>query len=141
MKFDIADCAHIGFIHLMTVENLKDCGEDFKKLKDNPDIWLRRFSDPRFFALVGSHGRKPVGIVTGFIEDSSDGRRATLDAFFLRRQWRWKVKPLKKMVLALNEFLTQNEIKKVEYEASEKNTNLLLKKGFVAGRIVMERKV
>jgi hypothetical protein len=139
MKFEVADCADIGFVHLMTLENLKDQGLDWKYLKDNPDVWIKKFSDPRFVCLVGKHGRKPVGIVTGVVEESIGALTLVVDAFFLRRQWRGKIKPVRRMVVALNDFLTHNGIKRIEMEATEKNTTCLMKKGFKTSRIVMER--
>jgi hypothetical protein len=139
MKFEMADCADIGFVHLMTLENLKDQGLDWKLLKDNPDVWLKKFSDPRFVCLVGKHGRKPVGIVTGVVEESIGTLTLVVDTFFLRRQWRGKIKPVRRMVVALNDFLSHNGIKRIEMEATEKNTTCLMKKGFKTSRIVMER--
>ncbi len=139
MKFEMADCADIGIVHLMTLESMRDQGLDWKMLKDNPDIWLRKFSDPRFVCIVGSHGRKPVGIVTGVVEESIGVLTLVVDTFFLRRQWRGKIKPVRRMVIALNEFLSHNGIKRIEMEANEKNTGCLLKKGFKTSRIVMER--
>jgi hypothetical protein len=141
MKFEQAYPSDIGYVHLMTLENLRDLGLNWKQLKDDPDVWLRKFSDPRYICIVGKHGRKPVGIVSGVVEESMGEKQLVVETLFLRRQWRGKFRPLKRMVVALDEFLRQNGIKKIEIEANDTNTGCLLKKGFKAGRIVMEREI
>lgn len=137
MRFELIEVRHVPYAHLMTVESLKDCGREWEEFKKNPDIWLYKLNDPRFFALVGMHGKKPVGLVVGKIEDSI----AEIDTFFLRRSWRGYFKPLKCMTLALKKFLVQHKIKKIEIEANERNTTKLMKKGFKTGRILVEREV
>lgn len=141
MKFETAAPSDIGHVHLMTLENMKDLGLNWKYLKDNPDVWLHKFSDPRFVCLVGRHGRKPVGIVSGVVEESIGERKLVVETLFIRRQWRGRVRPLRKLLIALNDFLSQNGIKRLEMEATEKNTTCLLKKGFKTSRIVMEREI
>lgn len=96
--------------------------------------WVDVFSDPNFYCLLGTHGRKMVGLVTCRVRRYLDVSELEVESFILRREWRGKFKPLRLMVTALRDLLDSKSINKVVIMLPEdKMPKVLKRSSFVRG--------
>lgn len=111
MKIIETDIAHSGELHKLYAEYAKDANVK----APFPSFWLVKFRDPTFFCLLAKHGRKPVGFVMGHVEAYYETPRATIEAVFVRRGFRGKLKFIRTLSEKSRDFLKSMKIATIAY--------------------------
>lgn len=101
MKLVVADIGHSGEMHKLYTEYCNDVG-----LKvPNPDFWLWKFHDPSFFLVSIKHGRRAIAFMMGYKHLFYDKPTAHIEAVFIKRAFRGKIKTTRKLVKGSKDFL------------------------------------
>ncbi len=101
MRIIRCDIGHSGELHKIYAEYCRD-----KKLRvPKLDMWLWRFSSPSFFCLLFKHGKKQAAFVMGEVHQFYDEPTAQIEAVFIKRAIRGKIKTTRKIVKSSKDFL------------------------------------
>lgn len=115
MRMIPTDIGHSGELHKLYAEYAKDTKTNIPE----PTFWFIKFRDPMFFCLLAKHGRKPVGFVMGRMEPYYETPRAVIEAVFVRRGFRGKLKFIRSLSKDCKQFLKDMKIATIAYTRSK----------------------
>lgn len=111
MRLIEADIGNSGELHKLYIEYCNDL-----KIKiPTYDFWLVKFRDPTFFCLLAKHGKKPFGFFMGNMCPYYDVPQVSIEAVFVRRMFRGKLKFVRKFVNSGKDFLKHFKIEIMAY--------------------------